>query len=139
MISFQEMFRKYWGLTGTAEEFWNMIPFSWLLDYFFQIGKALRYTDVDKNLDLQSLDYAESHLVYAGKVSGIRRTSDPCSSIIDGKLQPVDSWMPVQGYYSSDYNRVITQPMKVGLIVPKFKVPSTGQWLNVAALVRTMV
>jgi hypothetical protein len=35
--------KRFWNLNLTPEVFWNAIPFSFVLDYFVKIGKAIHY------------------------------------------------------------------------------------------------
>jgi hypothetical protein len=133
-------FAKYWGLSGTLEEFWNMLPFSFLVDYFCKISTALKLAQVDKNLHLETLQYCESILDYRGSLTCTRPTSAHCSFLVDGSLKDLDSkkWYPILGVYSSSYQRVRLSPPKVGLIVPNFKLPSEFQQWNMLALAKVL-
>jgi len=134
-----EAFARYWGLTGTLEEFWNMLPGSFLFDYFCKVAKALKMSEVDKNLDFQPVEYCESLLEYQGTSDVLRPISSwLCNHIIDGKiLDPaVDKWVRHCGVYSSKYQRWNQPVPKKGLIVPIFKVPSTRQNWNMLALAK---
>lgn len=135
-------FAKYWGLTGTAEEFWNMLPFSFLLDYVFQVAKSLRLSEVDKNLDLTVVNYSESTLSETGIYLGMSRYASvpTIGYIIDGKVYNHDGkFRPFMGRHGSSYTRVLTQPHKYGLTLPQWKTPKLNQWYNIGALVKTLL
>jgi len=134
-----EAFARYWGLTGTAEEFWNMLPFSFLVDYFLQISKALKLTEVDKNLDLDLTQYCESLLCYTGTSTMMRASSSLCCGIIDGEMLKDEKWHMLNSLYSSRYTRQLMAPPKVGIIVPKYKLPSTRQRQNILALAKVLI
>lgn len=139
MRSVRDAFIKYWGLTGTAEEFWNMIPGSFLLDYFVQVGKALRMTEVDPNVELRVLQYSESVLHKVTTSYGVRNSPALRRLIIDGvDLTNADTdYHPVAGVQGSYYARKATSPYK-GLILPKLRMPNTNQWRNCVALLKTI-
>jgi hypothetical protein len=133
----REAFMRYWGLLGTPEEFWNMIPLSFLLDYVIKIGESLRLAQIDKNLDLSVLNYSESNLSFVRRIH--YATFDPsvhCSLVVDGILAEEDKKYPVFGYVSSRYTRKLTTPLKHGLVIPNIRGISSGHLANIAALVK---
>jgi hypothetical protein len=135
-------FAKYWGLTGTAEEFWNMLPFSFLLDYVFQVAKSLKLSEVDKNLDLTVVNYSESNLSQCGYFLGMKpiASKPTIGYVIDGKVHTHDGkFRPFMGRHGSMYTRVLTQPHKYGLTLPQWKTPKLNQWYNIGALAKTLL
>lgn len=136
-----EAFRRYWGLTGTAEEFWNMLPFSFLLDYIFTVAKSLKLSEVDKNLDLAVLNYSESVLSMNGHAVGFTgNPSNSCGYWIDGAYyKPDGRFRPITGAHSSRYTRVLTQPQKHGLLLPQWKLPRLNQAYNAGALLKLLL
>jgi len=136
-----EAFARYWGLTGTLEEFWNMLPFSFLVDYFCKVAKTLKMTAVDKNLDFQPVRYCESVLEYEGTTQVLRPIGTwVCSHMVDGTvLDPTSTkWIRHNGVYSSQYKRMNQTIPKVGLLVPQLKMPSTRQNWNMLALAKVV-
>jgi len=136
-----EAFRRYWGLTGTAEELWNMLPFSFLLDYVFSVAKALKASEVDKNLDLTVVQYCESVLSIKGQQAAFTNvnTSANCGFIVDGVYFPSGKIVPFMGSHNSVYTRKLVQPTKYGLLLPQWKLPSLNQAYNVGALVKLLL
>lgn len=127
-----DAFLRFWGLQGTYEALWNMIPFSFVVDYFAQVGKAIKYMSVDPNVKLVPLNYCESLArVYS---SGYVATGDSRAFIAcNGK-----SFLPrgtlLTGFHGSTYQRKLCSPNK-GAALPRLKLPSGSQGINMAALV----
>lgn len=137
-----EAFARYWGLTGTLEEFWNMLPGTFLVDYFCKIAKALKMTDVDKNLDFQPAQYCESLLTYEGTTSVVRPCySWTCNHMLDGDILDAssDEWVRHTGVYSSLYRRNVMDVPMQGIIIPRFTNASKTQRLNMLALAKTVL
>lgn len=133
-----DAFIHYWGLTGTAEAFWNMIPLSFLVDYFLSIGKSLAMMRVDKNVVNSSLEhYCES--VRIKKSVGTHIVKDAYTPLLFINAKPVNDNRPhlLSGYEGVTYLRVPKEPYK-GLVFPKLKKPSLKQTINMAALLRTV-
>lgn len=132
---------KYWGLAGTAEALWNMLPLSFVLDYVFTVGKALKYMERDNNVMNLTTEYCESVLIKSG--DGLAISQDPrvASLIIDGNVLPPRSntaYHLVSGTEVKRYTRKV-MPAYKGPALPKFKVPSTSQALNMLALARAIL
>jgi len=137
MRSTRDAFVKYWGLTGSADNFWNAIPWSFLIDYFISIGKTLEMMQNDPNVDLRVLQYCESVLSDTSVAMHLNpQAKDMHFIVIDGKL--ATKLTPVHGFGKSEYHRTLTAPRKIGMILPKFKLPSQRQWMNIAALLRQL-
>lgn len=141
MRPLNEALAHYWGLTGTVEALWNMLPMSFVLDYIFTIGKALRMMATDRNVRNLTYEYCESTAVTSG--DGISIYHDPRvrSLIIDGKFykprQKVQHLL-VSGTECTRFARRVMDPVK-GPAFPVFRKPSPSQLANVAALVRLFV
>ena len=133
---FSQAFLKYWGLTGSAEALWNMIPFSFLVDYFVQIGKALHTMEIDPNVRLRDYLYCESLKTTATAGVHLKKGSDIVSAIfcVDGELS--DEGALVTGYEVTRYDRYPTVPNK-GTALPRLNNLSDRQLLNMGALLRS--
>jgi len=135
-------FAKYWGLNSNFEAMWNMIPFSFLWDYFNKVAQAIHAMEIDPNVDILPYQYCES--VLNESTSGTycwqnnsRITS--MSMVLDGKLVK-DTTQPifVHGLRSSHYERKLTLPNK-GTALPRIASPSWTQKTNMLALARVFL
>jgi hypothetical protein len=118
-----------------------MLPFSFLLDYVFQVAKSLKLAEIDRNLDLSVVNYCESILSTTGRSFAFNHlTPTVYGFIVDGKYYPPDTKkdIPFMGYHGSRYTRILTDPLKYGLILPQWKTPSINQWYNTGALLKTL-
>lgn len=136
-------FRKYWGLTGSASEFWEGLPFSFLIDYVFNVSKALKMADRDKYLDLSVLQYCESHKTIFGDYHafGSSTSNFPSGFIVDGhhgKYTAKSPSPPYAGILSSRYTRKLTDPNRHGITLPQWRTPSLGQLVNAAAIAKLL-
>lgn len=134
-------FAKYWGLTGSAETLWNALPFSFVADYFATIGKSIHAMTTDPNVDLLLLQYCESTLtkeswgIFAeGGLNGVSRF------YVNGSILVINGTprVLIAGYESTMYVRRLCSPYK-GPALPKLKLPSSTQALNLLALARCFV
>lgn len=131
-----DTFVKYWGLDLSPEALWNALPFSFLVDYILAVGKSLHQMQVDKNVDLNVRQYAESTLSEASKGEYVYPKGN--GFFTDGSHWTRTSVSPpihVVGYKSTCYRRTLTSP-NYGPALPRLKSPTTTQMLNVAALIR---
>lgn len=131
-----QAFLKYWGLSGSAEALWNMIPFSFLVDYFIGIGKALHTMEVDPNVRLRDYLYCESLKTTANAGVYLKKGSRIASAIfcVDGELSSEGAL--VTGYEVTRYDRYPTIPNK-GVALPRLNNLSDRQLLNMGALLRS--
>jgi len=130
-------FLQYWGLTGSFEAFWNMIPGSFIVDYFVKIGKALHAMETDPNVNILSQQYCESLLTE--HIDGIHVDFSPFDHAhLDHKNVSGYGITGTSGYRSTNYNRVRCKPRQ-GLYVPVVKLPNNKQRLNMLALARTFL
>jgi hypothetical protein len=128
--------KRYWNLNLTPEVIWNATPFSFVLDYFVKIGKAIHYMSRDKHLNMEVLEYGES--VKSTRTSGLHKIPGYSKSIllIDGS--PSQYGGLVSGYESTIYNRYLSTPQKIGAYAPKItKGLKNKQIFNLLALCRT--
>lgn len=135
----RDIFKKYWGLDFTWEAYWNMIPFTFLLDYVLRIGNSLHALQIDKNLDLQISQYCESLL--SKSVAGYYVDDvywDHDRLLLNQVYQP-NGGTPICGLVSNRYERIKCEPVKNGLYVPKLNLPSGRQGLNCLALARAFL
>lgn len=135
-----DAFMRYWGLVPNAEAIWNLIPFSFLLDYFVKVGRSLRVARRDSNVNLNLNQYCESLL--SNFSSGLHfKDSHLLHPVIHGTKEfgtlPVlyRNNNLVSGYISSLYTRHNATPNK-GTVLPRIARPSTAQRLNMLALAR---
>lgn len=138
-----EAIAKYWGLSLTAEAVWNGLPFSFLVDYIFSVGKSLKAMRVDQNLQYTLHQYCESILGVSqwGNFIAPDPTRTGCHVVIDDTLySSKDFTKPLltAGVTRSLYERRVLTPYW-GPYLPSFKVPSSGQMLNMAALLRCLL
>ena len=141
-----EAFMRFYGLNPTFEIIWNAIPFSFLADYFVSIGHSLHVMDKDPNLVLNRHKYCES--IKAANTVGYCVFTNPstsyesCILAIDNREPVVLKATPVQeafvcGITRSNYERFVCEP-SFGPALPRFKIPSGKQALNMAALFRVL-
>lgn len=148
-----EAFRKYWGLDVNYEALWNVIPFSFVLDYFATLGKSIRNMEKDQNVNLAYSQYSESLLrtkfsgynitspsyPYEGHLAGVlkayvdRGSSPPTST--SGVALIDNSYVPISGYQASNYRRRVVAPNK-GAALPFLKLPDSRQGKIMMALAR---
>lgn len=131
-----EKWKAGMGLEPTPEVIWNMIPFSFLVDYIYQIGNALRNMRLDPNVSMRLLQYCESILQYTSAGAHINTTA-PALRVFFSPSNPMmgRGLVPISGYSRSLYRRRIGTPNK-GAALPRMKTPSEGQLYNLAALIR---
>lgn len=129
---------KYWGFTPDAEAVWNAIPFSFLVDYFLTVGRALKINSRDKNVLLQMHQYCESYL--SERTSGLHYKA---SQLIGPMLGQGTVRSPgtagnylVHGSESTFYTRRMLTPNRWG-VLPTLKRPSSKQGWNMLALARS--
>ena len=131
-----DAFMKYWGLFGSAEAVWEAIPFSFLVDYFIKIGKAIHAMEVDPNVKLFDIKYCESIKTTKTDGTHLRPDSRVIAYYIDGYKT---SGGLVAGYRGTTYYRYPTVPNK-GLYVPRLSSSVTDkQATNIAAVLRTLI
>lgn len=140
MRSTIDAFVRYWGLEGTPEVFWNAIPFSFIADYFVGIGKSLHAMEIDRHVDLQMYEYAES--LKTTLSTGIHVSPDDrtCAMVIDDELLvgTKSHYKLISGLQGTIYDRRLRTPNK-GPALPKFKKPTGKQWTTMAAIVRCVL
>lgn len=137
-----DAFKRYWGLVPNLEVFWNGTPFTFLIDYFFKIGKAIHTMSVDPRVSLQKVQYCESFLtehVNARCTSGASENppypGQKYRLAVNGKYTKGRRGVAICGYKGSTYVRNVKEPNK-GAALPRVVLPSNGQVLNALALAR---
>lgn len=134
----RDAFIRYWGLTGSIDQFWNLVPWSFVVDYFLGIGRILEMMQRDPNVELRVLQYCESlKSKSAIQYSVLNSASYPILIVADKVIEPGRT-ARILSYGSSMYQRDLTAPTKIGLLVPRLKVPSYTQSLNMLALLRAI-
>lgn len=133
-------YEKYLGLHSKLSTYWEWIPFSFVVDYFLKIGKALKAMERDPNVsNLNVFNYSESLLSKSQTGSWIDSAHNLVSrAIVNGRIQEEPGLTQVAGSTSSLYTRVVTEPSK-GLYVPRVALPSSKQSSICLALVRVLI
>jgi hypothetical protein len=128
--------KRYYGFELNAGVAWNAIPFTFLIDYFIGIGDAINRMTTDPNVLLSMSQYCESRqvtakcgLLYNGSCDAKYRSV----VIINGK--PALDRQIITGYEGTLYERRVVPPRK-GMALPRLKLPSVKQALNMVALAR---
>lgn len=134
---------KYWGLCGSFEAWWNMIPFSFLVDYFVQVGNSIHAMEHDPNVDLLQYEYGESLLTEY--CDGVLTTGDPrhYELVLNGKSFSTTRGDRIRdrliaGSRGSIFTREPRTPY-YGPAAPRLKWPSSTQTLNMVALLRCLL
>lgn len=129
--------KRYYGLQLNAGVVWNAMPFTFLVDYFVKVGDAIENMSTDPNVVLHQHQYCESRLKTAnsGIVWGGSGTYPTFAVIINGREGRI--WQPITAYTGSLYERRVVPPSK-GMALPRVKLPSVKQAVNIACLVRCM-
>lgn len=133
-----DAFMKYWGLYASPEAIWNAVPFTFIVDYFLGVGDAIRITSRDRNVGLSLHQYCESLCTTRSTGFYVLPDKTYCGIITDQAIDLPDlpsSDILCAGMTSSLYSRRRTQPNK-GLVIPRIKMPSSKQALNLGALLR---
>jgi hypothetical protein len=128
-------FSRLYGFGLNAGVVWNAVPFTFLVDYFVKVGDAIESMQQDPNVHLDLNQYCESRLVTLR--SGVMYVPDGrihCF-IVNGAVPEKDQTLT--GYEGSYFQRRVVSPSK-GIVLPKVKLPSVKQAVNIAALVRCM-
>jgi len=134
--TFLDALRSYWGLKFTAEVIWNSLPFSFLLDYIYTVGRSIARMEHDPNVALNVADYWESLLTLRQSGRYIKTSDMHSPLMIDFSFR--EGTPLVAGTESSFYSREVRLPNK-GASLPRLKMPSSRQALNVVALLRCIV
>ena len=130
--------KAYYGLNVNAEVIWNMLPFSFVCDYFYKVANALRNMRTDPNVDMRTLQYSESLLNASS--SGVHNNGDSrllhfhCPSLKSGQY---GNMTLLGGYEATHYQRRVTHPNK-GVALPRVSLPSSRQKKNLLALARVL-
>lgn len=136
-----DAFMKYWGVYPSAEAVWNALPGSFLFDYFIKVGDSLKLASRDPNVLLNMSQYCESlksvmsvgvcfkpEWLYAPVVlTGLTYGSMPVGLSTSNNQ--------VHGARTLLYTRYPTSPNK-GIALPRVKLPSSKQAINMLALAR---
>lgn len=147
MRSSWDAFTRYWGLQPSIETFWNGCPWTFLFDYFINVGEALHTMRQDPCTTLSYEQYCESfktihssgrhtsgkQYYYASPALGRNHVIVVNRQDCSGKRG-----VPVSGYQGTTYVRNVRTPNK-GAALPRLKLPSNGQLLNGLALVRNFL
>lgn len=141
MRSSLDAFTRYYGLRPNAEAIWNALPFTFLVDYVYKVGDALKINRRDKNVLLELTQYCESLL--SERTSGYHfkasRLLGPLLGVGSSKIYQAPSGnILLHGAKTTFYSRILTHPNK-GAVLPRVKRPSTKQGWNVLALARCFI
>lgn len=131
-------FTRWWGLDINLETIWNALPWSFLVDYAFNVGETFKLIRRDAHLKVDVLDYCES--IKTSHTLGYHISDDQCATEVGLYVPGVSSqggYSFLSGTESSLYSRKRTLPIQYGSVSPKFSWASKSQLLNVGALLRT--
>lgn len=132
--SFNEFVRLVSGLVIDLPTYWEAIPFSFVLDYFFTVGKALeRLSDVG-TLPSVTDDYLESTVMESslGDHFDDRLLHN---FLVKERTTRLSANKLFAGWARTIYNRTPTWPYK-GLVLPQLRMPNLRQAGVIAALLR---
>lgn len=110
---------RYFGFDGSYADLWELTPFSFVIDYFLKIGKAINAMERDSHVsNVHCLRYVES--VKTEKASGLfaNLSADVKTKAILVNGSSVDGVTPYSGYKSVIYERYPCEPYK-GLYIPR--------------------
>lgn len=134
----ENAYPRWWGLEIGADEVWNMLPLSFVLDYIFTVGKSLEFMDRDDRVEAHVVQYCESIKIVASMGTYVIHDSLVPALAIDGVVQPINGNgkpLLVSGTQASVYRRKVMDPYN-GPALPRIKVPSASQGINMLALAR---
>lgn len=126
--------KQYWGLDMSSEALWNMLPWSFFVDYFFNIGKTLKIMRHDTNVDLAVRGYCESLLTTSDAGFYVNSAVNFGNCVLNGKLNKLPEPF-FSGRQSSFYSRRRCDP-NFGPVAPRFVKPTWAHGINVGALLR---
>jgi hypothetical protein len=141
MRSTIDAFVKYWGLSPSAETFWNAIPWTFVFDYFVKIGDSIHAMEIDQNVDLRMTDYAESLLTTSTTGTHLLPGSSSIYRflMVDDEILPQVSYPRlISGTKGTIYERRVTSP-NFGPALPRLNLPSGKQSAVMASLVRCIL
>jgi hypothetical protein len=130
-----DAFSRLYGFGMNAGVVWNAIPFTFLVDYFVKVGDAIESMQQDPNVHLDLHQYCESRLVTISNGWTYVPDGRTHCFIINGAEARKDQL--ICGYEGSYFERRVVSPSK-GIVLPRVKLPSVKQAVNIAALVRCM-
>jgi hypothetical protein len=125
--------RHYWGMNLTGEALWNMIPFSFLVDYVLGVGQAISLMEHDENVHTNITQYAESFLTTKSYGYHLNTALSPSPVLIDFNF--ATGKRLISGTESTLYTRRVTVPNQ-GAVLPRIRKPSFKQATNATALLR---
>lgn len=132
----EDAYPHWWGLEMGFDEIWNMLPLSFVLDYVLTVGKSLEIMDRDDRVKVHVMEYCESIKIEASMGSYVIRDAYIPALMVDGDELPyTESGRPllVTGTAGTVYQRTVKEPYR-GPALPRLKLPSFNQGLNLAAL-----
>lgn len=135
-------FLTYHGLTLSPAQIWEAIPFSFLIDQVFTVGKTLErlsrtaVTKINYGAFLESYKMTTTNVRCMRKASTLRYFNGGCSSVgVD-----VGDDHPLSYAQLESYTRYISSPPALsGVPLPQFKSPSIRNLVDDLALLRSGV
>lgn len=144
-----DAFQAYFGLSLDYNAIWNMLPFTFLWDYFNGVSESLRNMKHDGNVNLLFSQYCESvkrtkqsgtyiQLTYPGGIYSVPENSAVVN--LDGVLTTIEAGDRIQvaGTEATTYSRRRCVPY-YGPALPRWQIPSYKQLGTAAALLRTFL
>lgn len=135
-------FMQFYGLTLSPQQIWEMIPFSFLVDQVYTVGKTLErlsrtpVSKVQRGMFVESLKLETINLLCMKQQYNLRYFSGGCDpqGIDPGKHHPIAFSK------KSSYDRYISLPPALGGVpVPQLKLPTIANLVNDVALLRANI
>lgn len=137
-----DAFMRFWGLRLTPEAIWNGLPFSFLADYFANIGKSLHAMELDGNVNLSVHRYCESvksTISQGSHLYGDSTMTRGGYTILDSRIGPLQQRpIFIAGRRAERYVRLAKSPNKSMFLITG-KTPGYQQKLNMLALARCFI
>ena len=130
---------SYYGLAGTPSTLWNMIPFTFVLEHFTNLGEAVA------GLDRSMVDYNMTRLLESYKMEECIVRLEPYStmdtwyvrtagnagvaaSLLSATGVDVSQNVPIAASYRQSYKRsLVTTPNLRPVILPRLQIPTMHQ------------
>lgn len=149
-----DLFLQHYGLRLTPSVIWNLIPFSFVVDYFANVGKMMESMSKYGGTEFKVRNYQESisARTVRVKILSYNQTKPNGHPAVltyyrsDGSIDiddfvPPTGGIPIASASSTTYNRSPVMPFPedgIGMALPRFKFPNLTQGCNLAALARVL-
>jgi len=127
----------YHGMRLSVGDVWDIIPFSFIIDWFVGVSRLLHQLDVDNlPVTVTPYDFCDSIRYH---MSELRRATLPSMVVLDNEINEADEWEVHPLSASQSYTEDVYLRM-VGLLPPPdpasiFRFPHGMRWVTMGALV----